>query len=77
MEVNPSERRSRTYLRKKGVAKRYGNVDVRTVERMVDDGRLPPPDLYSGRFPLWDENNLDAHDKARLARRDAREGVTS
>jgi hypothetical protein len=53
---------SKTYLRKKGVAARYG-VDPRTVPRMVKDKRIPPPDLYNGRFPLWDEATLDASDR--------------
>jgi hypothetical protein len=51
------------YSRKKAVAKRYGDVHERTVPRMVADGRLPPPDLYNGRFPLWAEDTLDAHDR--------------
>jgi hypothetical protein len=61
----------KVYLRKRQVAQRYGNVHERTVPRMVADGRLPPPDLYNGRFPLWAEDTLDAHDKASLARREA------
>jgi hypothetical protein len=56
---------SKTYLRKKQVALRYGNVNERTIPRMVADGRLPPPDLYSSRFPLWLESSLDAHDRKR------------
>ena len=52
----------KTYLRKKSVAARYG-VDPRTVPRMVEDGRIPAPDLYNGRFPLWDEAALDANDR--------------
>jgi hypothetical protein len=27
------------------------------------DGRLPPP-IYRGKFPLWDEDALDASDRA-------------
>jgi hypothetical protein len=68
-----SEHRPKRYLRKKAVAKRYGNVHERSIARMIEDGRLPPPDLYNGRFPLWDEATLDAHDReATLARREAR-----
>jgi hypothetical protein len=51
------------FLRKRAVAERYGDVNIRTVERMVEDGRLPPP-IYRGRFPLWDEDALDASDRA-------------
>lgn len=56
--------KSKRYLRKAHVAWRYG-VDERTVPRMVEDGRLRPPDLYNGRFPLWDEDKLDEDDAAR------------
>jgi hypothetical protein len=31
---------------------------------MVKDKRLPKPALRNGRSPLWDEDELDAHDKA-------------
>jgi predicted site-specific integrase-resolvase len=50
------------FLRKYAVAQRYG-VDVRTVERMTQDGRLPSPH-YRGRIPLWDEDALTASDRA-------------
>jgi predicted DNA-binding transcriptional regulator AlpA len=50
------------YLRKNAVAQRYG-VHVRTVERMIEDKRLPRPH-YNGRFPLWSEDELDASDRA-------------
>lgn len=50
------------FLRKGRVAERYG-VNIRTVERMVEDERLPRP-AYRGRIPLWDEDALDASDRA-------------
>jgi hypothetical protein len=56
-------RKPKRYLRKRQVAERYGNVNERTIPRMIADGRLPPPDLYNGRFPLWGEDTLDAHDR--------------
>jgi hypothetical protein len=59
------EPRPKRYLRKKAVAKRYGDVNERSIPRMVADGRLPPPDLYNGRFPLWSEQTLDEHDQKR------------
>jgi hypothetical protein len=68
------ERKPKRYLRKKQVARRYGGVHERTIPRMVADGRLPPPDRYNGRFPLWSEDMLDAHDRQAtraLARREA------
>lgn len=54
--------KSKKYLRKAAVAERY-SIDERTVDRMASDGRLPPP-VYIARFPLWDEDQLDARDRA-------------
>lgn len=54
---------SRKYLRKRSVAERYA-VDVRTIDRMAIDGRIPPPKyLPRSRFPLWSEAELDAADR--------------
>ena len=54
--------------RKKQVAERYC-VDERTVDRMVKDGRLPPPFyLPGGRIPFWDDDVLDANDRAAALR---------
>jgi excisionase family DNA binding protein len=53
---------SKRFLRKQHVAERYG-VHTRTVERMIEDGRLPAP-VYRGKIPLWDETLLDASDRA-------------
>jgi predicted site-specific integrase-resolvase len=50
------------FLRKNAVAHRYG-INVRTVERMTKDGRLPLP-IFRGKFPLWDCEELDASDRA-------------
>lgn len=58
---------AKQYLRKKQVSTRYQTTD-RSVERMVKDGRIPEPDLYLGRFPLWDEKRLDESDRAAAAR---------
>jgi hypothetical protein len=56
---------SKTFLRKRAVAERYG-VNVRTVDRWSEDGRLPPP-IYRGIVPLWDQAELDAQDHAAAA----------
>jgi hypothetical protein len=56
------ERNDKRYLRKKHLRRRYGDMTDRSIERMVKDGRLPPPDLYQGRIPLWAEDVLDEHD---------------
>ena len=58
---------SKTYLRKRQVAERYQTTD-RNVERMAADGRIPKPDFYNGRFPLWDAAALDASDRAATMR---------
>jgi hypothetical protein len=58
---------AKTYLRKQRVADRYATTP-RSVERMVDDGRIPPPAFYNGRNPLWDEEALDANDRAATVR---------
>jgi len=64
---------SRKYLRKRGVAERYA-VDIRTIDRMHSDGRIPPPKYLPGsRIPLWSEAELDASDRrATLAPRRVR-----
>jgi predicted DNA-binding transcriptional regulator AlpA len=59
---NPSKSKSKKYLRKRAVAERY-SIDERTVDRMARDGRLPAP-IYRTRFPIWDEDALDASDRA-------------
>jgi hypothetical protein len=65
-------RRSRRYLRKREVARRYG-VDERTVDRMAKDGRLPAYIYLPGsKLPLQDEDELDARDNAAAAERTSR-----
>jgi hypothetical protein len=54
---------SRKYLRKQRVAERY-DVDVRSVDRMSRDGRIPPPRYLPGSaIPMWDEAELDKSDR--------------
>jgi hypothetical protein len=43
---------SKTYLRKQQVAARY-QTTPRNIDRMAADGRIPEPDFYNGRTPLW------------------------
>jgi predicted DNA-binding transcriptional regulator AlpA len=52
---------SRTFLRKRRVAQRYDSVP-RTIDRWVKNGKLPTP-IYHGKTPLWDQDELDAHDR--------------
>ena len=59
-----SERRAKRYLRKKSVRERYGDICNKTVERMVEDGRLPPPEYFGDSpIPFWDEAKLDLSDR--------------
>lgn len=56
------------WLRKKHLRKRYGDVCDKTLERMQKAGRLPPPEFpFGNRIPAWDENKLEAHDRAVVA----------
>jgi predicted DNA-binding transcriptional regulator AlpA len=56
------DKKPKRYLRKRAVAERY-SVDGRTIDRMARDGRLPAP-IYITKFPIWDEDKLDASDRA-------------
>jgi len=51
-----------TYLRKRQLAARYG-VHVRTIDRMVDDGRLPRPDIFMGKLPMWSDETIAANER--------------
>jgi hypothetical protein len=63
---------ARRWLRKPRVKKRYDCTD-RTIERMVKDGRLPPPHYQPGsRTPLWDEDELEENDRRATLERPAR-----
>ena len=54
----------KVWLRKRHLRIRYGDITDRTIERMVKDGRLPPPEFpLSNKFPMWDEARLDEHDR--------------
>jgi predicted DNA-binding transcriptional regulator AlpA len=52
---------AKQFLRKSQVAQRYG-VHERTIDRMADDGRIPPP-IRRGKFPLWAEDKLEAFER--------------
>jgi hypothetical protein len=56
---------AKQYLRKAQVASRY-QTTTRNVELKVAAGVLPRPE-YFGRFPLWDEGQLDEYDRRRAA----------
>ena len=59
---------AKIYLRKAAVSERYGGITKRTIERMVQDGRLPAPEYPTGRIPLWDEAALEAFERAAARR---------
>ena len=63
--MTTTKHRSKKYLRKEAVADRY-SVNIRTVDRMAEDGRIPPP-IYRGKFPIWDEDGLDEADRRAVA----------
>jgi hypothetical protein len=64
------------YLRTNGVAARY-KVHPRSVPRMADDGRIPKPAFYNGRFPMWDEDELDENDRKAAREAPARREAAS
>jgi len=54
------------------LADRYGTTP-RSCQRMVKDGRLPPPGYMGGsRSPLWDLEILDEHDRKAITKRAGR-----
>ncbi len=55
------------YFRKRQLAARYG-VTTRTVDRMVDDGRLPRPDMYMGTLPMWSNESIEGNEHAAATR---------
>ncbi len=61
------ERKLKRYLRKKQLADRYQTC-TRTIDRMAKDGRLPPPDFYNGKLPMWDEEKVEAAERAAVQR---------
>jgi hypothetical protein len=54
------------YLKKKDLALRYGDTTIKTVDRMWKDGRIPEPDIWNAKSPLWDESNLEKHERLNL-----------
>jgi hypothetical protein len=55
---------SKTYLRKRQVAQRYGGIATRSVERAVEDGRIPKPEFPFGpHMPLWNLETLEQNER--------------
>jgi len=63
------------WLRKKHLRERYSCCD-RTIDRMVESGRLPAPQFpWQNRIPGWEEAVLDTHDRAVVAGGSKREAA--
>ncbi len=58
------------FLRRKNLAERY-QVTERTIERRVELGLLPRPEYFGGRFPLWDPEIIEQHERQLISRRAA------
>ena len=59
---NRTGKRRKSYLRKADMAARY-RTTPRNIELKVKAGVLAKPDLYLGRWPLWDEELQDERDR--------------
>lgn len=65
---------SKTYLRKRQLARRYGDVTLRSIERAVVDGRIPPPEYPCGEnTPMWDLEKIEANERAAALRSKSRQ----
>jgi hypothetical protein len=59
------KRSEKRWYRKAQVGARYGGVCGRTIDRAVEDGRLPAPKYpFGNKIPYWDGDDLDAHDRS-------------
>ncbi len=52
----------KTYNGRLDLARRYKTTD-RNIDLLWRAGKLPPPDIYRGRSPLWSDETLDEHDR--------------
>jgi hypothetical protein len=55
------------YLRQPQLAKRYA-MSVRSFARARQEGRVPPPDLYLGQFPLWSNETIEKFERSSAKR---------
>jgi hypothetical protein len=53
----------KTYNGRLDLAKRYKTTD-RNIDLLWRAEKLPPPDIYRGRSPLWSDETLDEWDRA-------------
>lgn len=61
-KTNKAVHAAKRYLRKRDLAERY-NTTIRNIEYKIKQGILPPPTMYLGRHPLFDEEAQDEHDR--------------
>jgi predicted DNA-binding transcriptional regulator AlpA len=61
---NTQPTRRKKYVRVDVLKIRYGNCSDRTIDRLVEQDLLPPPEYLGGRR-LWDEALLDEYDARR------------
>jgi hypothetical protein len=59
------------YLTKRLLAERYKR-NPKTVERWVEAGVLPPPDMVVARQPYWRRHTIEQNERERMS---AREGA--
>jgi hypothetical protein len=52
----------KTYNGRLDLAKRYRTTD-RNIDMLWRAGKLPPPDIYRGRSPLWSDETLNEHER--------------
>jgi predicted DNA-binding transcriptional regulator AlpA len=63
-KIIQAPKQARRRLKKREVAEREG-ASMRTIDRRVARGSLPPPELIDGRHYWWSDV-LDAHDASLL-----------
>ena len=60
---------TRKFYTKPSLAERYGGKSTRTIDRWVEAGRFPRPDirLPNGQ-PAWADATIEQHERASVAR---------
>jgi predicted DNA-binding transcriptional regulator AlpA len=60
--------KTKQFLRKKQLAERY-QCTTRTIDRWVDDGKLPQP-IRIGDVPMWDLGEVEKVERAAMKERE-------
>jgi hypothetical protein len=70
-EEDEKKKKKKSWSRKRSVAKRY-DCDPRTVDRMVEDKRIPRPHYFpNSTIPFWDDDELAANERRATVNRPA------